>query len=63
MSVSTSTNDVTSSDGSRKQYKNKIVACRPFYQSKETQCHPIVKHVSTQICKYLILLELISSPI
>ena len=58
MNVATSTSDVSSTDNSntRKQYKNKIVACRPFYQSKETQCHPIVKHVSTQICKKIKLI-------
>lgn len=32
-----------------KQYKNKIVSCKPFYQSKATECYPVSKDASTQI--------------
>lgn len=29
--------------------KNKIVSCKPFYQTKGTECHPITRDQSTQI--------------
>jgi len=32
-----------------KQYRNKIVSCKPFCESKGTECAPIVKDASTQI--------------
>lgn len=32
-----------------KQLKHKIVSCKPFYQTKATECYPSVKHVGTQL--------------
>lgn len=32
-----------------KQYRNKVISCKPYYESKATECSPIVKDASTQI--------------
>jgi hypothetical protein len=32
-----------------KEFKNKMISCKPFYQSKATECAPICKDASTQI--------------
>ncbi len=39
----------SSMSSTSKQYKNKIVSCKPIYESKGTECVPIVKDASTQI--------------
>lgn len=43
------TNASNSPESNQKQFRNKMVSCKPFYQSKATECFPIVKDVSTQI--------------
>ncbi|CAF0743824.1 unnamed protein product [Brachionus calyciflorus] len=43
------TQTISSNLNNQKQYKNKMVSCKPFYQSKATECYPIVKDASTQI--------------
>ena len=32
-----------------KQFRNKIISCKPFCESKATECMPVVKDASTQI--------------
>ena len=46
-SVSTSTS--TTSASSVKQFRHKIVSCKPFCQSKATECYPSVRDASTQV--------------
>ncbi|RNA30538.1 Zinc finger MYM-type 4 [Brachionus plicatilis] len=43
------TNTANSPDSNQKQFRNKMVSCKPFYQSKATECYPMVKDASTQI--------------
>lgn len=44
-----STATQSSNPSTAKQFKNKIVSCKPIYESKGTECVPIVKDASTQI--------------
>ncbi len=43
-----STSTCTASN-TTKQFRNKIVSCKPFCESKATECYPIMKDASTQI--------------
>lgn len=47
--VSSSSNTISHLTPVAKQYKNKIISCKPFCESKGTECVPIVKDASTQI--------------
>jgi hypothetical protein len=39
----------TCTGSNTKQFRNKIVSCKPFCESKATECYPIMKDASTQI--------------
>jgi hypothetical protein len=54
VTTSTTTNqmlksNVTQSTNTVKQFRNKIISCKPFCESKATECSPIVKDASTQV--------------
>ena len=38
-----------SPESNQRQFRNKMVSCKPFYQSKATECYPMQKDESTQI--------------
>ena len=41
--------NTTQSTNTVKQFRNKIISCKPFCESKATECSPIVKDASTQV--------------
>ena len=43
------TNEAATSATPVKQFRHKIVSCKPFYQSKATECYPSVRDASTQV--------------
>lgn len=49
LSTASSITQTQTNSSQVKQFRNKIVSCKPFCQSKSTECYPIVKDASTQI--------------